>query len=378
MRAILHSFIAGGLIFLVGCEQTESVQRGFRGTSQTMVYSPSALAAAAPIHEIPEPEDVDEPDPNSPSIDDVYKNVQVLRDITPLEFSRLMAAMSTWIAPDDGCKYCHNTKNMASDEKYAKVVARRMLQMTRNINYEWKSHVKDTGVNCWTCHRGQPVPSGDWFKEPGMKAAAGMLGNRQGQNTPGMGVVGNASLPYDPLSKYLNETNDNIRVQGERPLAGANPTSIKNAEHTYGLMIYMSNSLGVNCSYCHNTRSLASWENSSPQRVTAWYGIRMVRELNVNYLTPLGPILPPHRWSKEGDFPKVGCQTCHKGAFKPLYGESMMSDYPELMWNKGLKPPKPEDMNKPLKVYIPPPKADDSKKGSDKDVRASLARPVAN
>ena len=52
-------------------------------------------------------------------------------------------------------------------------------------------------------------------------------------------------------------------------------------------MMHMSQSLGVNCTYCHNTRSFASWDASTPQRATAWYGIRMVRDLNNDYLDPL-------------------------------------------------------------------------------------------
>jgi photosynthetic reaction center cytochrome c subunit len=31
-----------------------------------------------------------------------------------------------------------------------------------------------------------------------------------------------------------------------------------------------------------------------------------------------------------GDVAKVNCATCHQGVFKPLYGESMAKDYPEL------------------------------------------------
>jgi photosynthetic reaction center cytochrome c subunit len=95
-------------------------------------------------------------------------------------------------------------------------------------------------------------------------------------------------------------------------------------------MMYMSNSLGVNCTYCHNTRAMGRWEESMPQRVQAWYGIRMVRDINEKYLTPLKDLLPAHRLSAEGDPPKVGCETCHKGAYKPLYGVSMLDDYGEL------------------------------------------------
>jgi len=145
-------------------------------------------------------------------------------------------------------------------------------------------------------------------------------------------AVGNSSLPYDPLSAYLNTEAPDIRVQGTQALQVGNRHSVRQAESTYGLMIYMSQSLGVNCTYCHNSRALAAWDQSSPQRATAWYGIRMVRDLNINHLNPIGPLLPKHRLSAEGDNPKVGCQTCHKGAYKPLLGQSMLGEggHPEL------------------------------------------------
>jgi photosynthetic reaction center cytochrome c subunit len=96
-------------------------------------------------------------------------------------------------------------------------------------------------------------------------------------------------------------------------------------------MMHMSDSLGVNCTYCHNTRSFFSWDSSTPQRGTAWYGIHMTRDLNVAYLDPLTPIFPANRKGVLGDAPKVNCATCHNGAYKPLLGASMLKDYPELM-----------------------------------------------
>jgi photosynthetic reaction center cytochrome c subunit len=47
-------------------------------------------------------------------------------------------------------------------------------------------------------------------------------------------------------------------------------------------------------------------------------------------LRGIGTLFPPNRLSEEGDFPKVGCATCHKGAYKPMYGVSMLPDNPEL------------------------------------------------
>ncbi len=96
-------------------------------------------------------------------------------------------------------------------------------------------------------------------------------------------------------------------------------------------MLIISRALGVNCDYCHSTRAFGDWSQSPPQRVTAWYGIRMVRDLNNNYLDPLKNVFPPTRLGAAmSDSPKVNCATCHNGVYKPLFGVSMARDFPEL------------------------------------------------
>ena len=95
-------------------------------------------------------------------------------------------------------------------------------------------------------------------------------------------------------------------------------------------MIHMSESLGVNCTYCHNSRVFWDWEQSSPARTTAWHGIEMVQNLNEEYLIPLGPTYPDYRLGPKGDAPKAMCSTCHQGIAKPLYGAKALEDHPEL------------------------------------------------
>jgi photosynthetic reaction center cytochrome c subunit len=97
----------------------------------------------------------------------------------------------------------------------------------------------------------------------------------------------------------------------------------------------MSESLGVNCTTCHNSRAFNAWDESPPQRVTAWHGIRMVRDVNANYMVGLAPVFPPARKGPEGDVFKVGCGTCHAGVQKPLYGASMLQDYVDSLAKKG-------------------------------------------
>ena len=56
----------------------------------------------------------------------------------------------------------------------------------------------------------------------------------------------------------------------------------------------------------------------------------MVRDVNTAYLDPLLSVYPHNRLGPLGDAPKANCTTCHQGIPKPLYGVSMLKDYPEL------------------------------------------------
>ena len=90
-------------------------------------------------------------------------------------------------------------------------------------------------------------------------------------------------------------------------------------------------SLGVNCTFCHNSRAFANWEESPPQRAVAWQGIRMVRDINNTYIESLRERFPATRLGPMGDVLKANCTTCHQGVNKPMYGAPMIRDYPELL-----------------------------------------------
>jgi photosynthetic reaction center cytochrome c subunit len=315
-----------------GCERlpVSTVQHGYRGLAMGLVYNPRTLAAQAQANAVPEaapPADAEGPPAGS-----VYQNIQVLNDLNVAQLARLMVAMTAWVAPpEESCSYCHAAADMASDANYRKVVARTMLRMVRHINSDWQHHVAGTGVTCYTCHRGNGVPKYVWYHTPIADAGADFAGNRAGQNAPA-GIVGLASLPNDPFGTYLAGNAANIRVVATAALPGSGTGStIKQTEKTYGLMMHMSTALGVNCTYCHNSRSFTSWDSSTPQRATAWYGIRMVRDINTDYLESLSGVFPVNRKGPLGDVAKVDCATCHQGAYKPLYGVSMIKDYPELV-----------------------------------------------
>jgi photosynthetic reaction center cytochrome c subunit len=336
MKALVQSLsitaVALVAALLAGCERPpiEAVQNGYRGTGMEQVTNPRTTAVKVALNVAPA--SLDAASPDGPKASAVYQNVKVLGNLSVAQFSRTMASITQWVAPKEGCVYCHNPANFAEDSKYTKVVARRMIQMTQRVNGDWKQHVAQTGVTCYTCHRGNNIPANVWFAPKDRKYEDGLLGDLAGQNlaAPSAGLT---SLPFDPYTPFLKDSAE-IRVNGKQALAAtgadANRASLKQTEHTYSLMVHMSESLGVNCTYCHNTRSFQSWEQSRPQRVTAWYGIRMARDLNNDYLGPLTGTFPPHRLGPKGDVAKVNCNTCHQGAFKPLYGAQMAKDFPEL------------------------------------------------
>jgi photosynthetic reaction center cytochrome c subunit len=244
------------------------------------------------------------------------------------EFTRTMAAITEWVSPEQGCNYCHDPQNLASDDIYTKVVSRRMLQMTRDINANWDSHVAQTGVTCYSCHGGNPVPANIWFADASEAGASAYAGNRDGQNM-GAASVAYTSLPTDPFSTLVDSTDGaSIRVLDQSALDNGNGASIQATEKTYGLMVHMSDALGVNCTFCHNTNSFGTWSGSTPQRATAWHGLEMVKNLNENYLIPLAPVYPDNRLGPLGDPPKATCATCHQGLSKPLGGAQMAGEYP--------------------------------------------------
>ena len=324
----------GAVVLLSGCERPppKSVQQGYRGTGMVAVTNPRDDAVLLANNVMPPSLPPAEGD--APLAKDVYKNVQVLTDLNVTEFIRQMTQQANWIAPTEQCAYCHNLNDFASDEKYTKVVARRMLQMTRDININWQKHTLQTGVTCYTCHRGKAVPQYVWFENPGPRQVQGQAGFRDGQNIGAM-TVGLTSLPYDPYMTFL--VNDGVvKIESPTALPAGNTMNIKQTEASYALMMHISQAMGVNCTHCHATQYFAQWDGAPPQRVQAWYAIRMVRMANNKYMLPLADVLPASRKGPLGDVPKIYCTTCHQGQPKPLNGQSMMAIAPELM---RIKPP---------------------------------------
>lgn len=328
--------VAGGAVFaatmLVAFGQpyaTDSLQTGPRGTGMSVPEFEADLAkpdpgiagflatTSAPVI----------PQGGEEAARTARENVPPgLEDLTVENYDRLLAAMRAWTGIPD---------LFENPDSYQTAVGHTMIAMTRTINEEWAGHVnanKQVGVTCYTCHRGQPVPSDIWFRiSPVNESAEGWSANQNRVTVQSQFT----SLPSDALEKYLLD-GETIGVHDlESRVAGVpgqdGYPGIQQAERTYSLMNYVSNSLGVNCVFCHNSRAFYDGAQVTPQWATESLGIQMVLALNNDWLVPLEGLLPENRLGPvHADAPKAACKTCHKGYQQPLQGTNVIADWPEL------------------------------------------------
>jgi photosynthetic reaction center cytochrome c subunit len=338
-RRGLTLLAAGGFLVLSGCELPphESADLGFRGVGMQDVANPrvlgdslAAIAARTPTLSLEGPATMEPAPPGT------WENVQVLGHLSEAEFNRFMLAMTIWVAQGtgQGCNYCHvvdaqGQVNFALDDIYTKTVSRQMIRMTQEINTSWTSHVGETGINCWTCHQGEALPTNYWFfadgSRPDLQRHFVNEGTRQIERY------------------YLDDLG--MRVQSAEGLTSDvnNPLSTNDTRYSYWVMLQMSESLGVNCTFCHNSGRFADWEESPPTRVQALRGVRMVRSINDAHFLTLQPAWPDFRLGPMGDGPKLQCSTCHIGANRPQYGipESHGAGWPaitQIGWPHGSNP----------------------------------------
>ena len=272
----------------------------------------------------------------------VYKNVQVLTDVTAAEFMRTQQALTDWVSPKQGCDFCHAGNDYVSDAKPTKAAARVMLQMTRHMNADWSTHVAPSGVTCYSCHRGQPVPSESWFPQTPPPKHALIEAQDNWQES---GDTVRKFFPDAGWAEYYLQ-DEPIAVLSATALAGSHTIgSFDETKRIYEMMMQQSDGIGVNCGYCHQSRNFADWNESTPMRWNGFTGIRMVRDLNKNFLLTIGQLVPQTReLTKQNSLPVIParqsglqngngltvCKTCHYGVPKPLNGVNMVHDYPAL------------------------------------------------
>lgn len=272
---------------------------------------------------------------------EAFHNLQVVKDGTAGDFMKLHVAITQWVAPQQGCAFCHQGGDFASDAKPQKQAARDMLRMTRTLNADWQPHVGPSGVTCFTCHRGQNVPQFMWYP-----AAAPQKSPFIAKQEP-WHEAASTVRDFFPDAGYAEYLLQDTKARGSSytalPTTGA-PAPIE-VVRLYEVMMQMSDGIGVNCGFCHDSRAFYDWSQSTPARWTGLSGIHMTRAINAGTLLPLAHTIPqirtqvpdpkPPAMPASESGPQNGnglatCATCHYGSPKPLDGLNLMADFPGL------------------------------------------------
>jgi hypothetical protein len=91
-------------------------------------------------------------DPTKPA-GEQFKNVQILKTVPTGDFLGYMRSFNAALGVQ--CDFCH-AQDRSSDEKGEKLMARKMLTMTHEINE--KNFNGKMEVKCFTCHKGAEHP----------------------------------------------------------------------------------------------------------------------------------------------------------------------------------------------------------------------------
>ena len=84
-----------------------------------------------------------------------HKNVQILKDMPASHFIDAMRSFNVALGVE--CQHCHVQGKFEADDKPQKLMARKMLTMTKNINDT--TFAGKNEVRCYTCHKGQVDPA---------------------------------------------------------------------------------------------------------------------------------------------------------------------------------------------------------------------------
>lgn len=206
---------------------------------------------------------------------DVYKHIDVFRDKPATAVLPAMDALRHQLGVD--CSWCHKLYEWDNEDLKPKQTARMMFHMQRFINtstFDGKQR-----VNCWTCHRSQPIPATLPLSkgEPPESGAAKMFIRYKPEQ---------ADLPVEKVFR-------NIKVLNGVP-----------TKKLPVVMTYINRSLGVRCNFCHNVEDFSSDEK--PPKQMARKMMDMVHGIQANFY-------------KGGDTP-VQCYNCHQGQEKPPEG----------------------------------------------------------
>ncbi len=210
------------------------------------------------------------PPPDQRPAGEVYKNIQVFKEMPKARFDRLMEVLNVVLGVE--CQHCHVGEQWEREDVDAKETARYMFRMVgaiRQEHFEGKS-----GPACWTCHRGSTEPQA--------------LPTQEFLTTAKAATVPDPS-PFVPSDRPAAEVYMNIQVLKQVPARNLEP-----------IMRNFTVWLGVECSFCHTE---GDWMNDSNEhKQMARKMIQMRSAINEKF------------FDRE---PRIGCWTCHRGHEEP-------------------------------------------------------------
>jgi len=214
------------------------------------------------------------------------QNVEVLVGLDTNEITGYMLNhFSAGLGVD--CTYCHTLENFAADvwdDEVAmanKDMARQHATMSGDLNQTWLTQLPDLADNkqpygaqiaCATCHNGVPQPV-SWADDP----------------------------PYgEPLRLPLDaDTVISVEEQGILNVNARRDISLDTVQYNQEVMYHMNTSLGVGCTYCHNSRYFPSYEVAAK-----YYSLNMLQ-------------MTQYMWNTYADIlgnQEPSCTLCHQGA----------------------------------------------------------------
>jgi hypothetical protein len=84
----------------------------------------------------------------------VFQHIEVLKGKQASRLPGMMSALTGLLGVN--CSYCHVPGRWESEEKKPKQITREQFDMLKTINDRYFRG--EQKVNCWTCHRGHPIP----------------------------------------------------------------------------------------------------------------------------------------------------------------------------------------------------------------------------
>ncbi|NJN15703.1 MAG: photosynthetic reaction center cytochrome c subunit [Oscillochloris sp.] len=204
-----------------------------------------------------------------------------------------------------GCQYCHNVNNFASDEIPQKIAARNMLRLVNDVNAEfivdlpnWRGNY----VQCATCHNNQPVNL-EAFGEQFVKSVPPIALQVNPLDENGAPILDPAQKPEEirglvPLKEAIiyyiynyqvwlpYDVADSESGRGSLALTYEGGRSQEQVTINQNVMNYQSWSLGVGCTYCHNSRDFTAYELNPASTISnAFYGYNKLKAQQMLLLT---------------------------------------------------------------------------------------------